>query len=268
MRIVRFLDDSGQVLLGRLLPDGTASILEGELLGALRDTGRRVAVGALRCPLEPVAILGIGLNYRDHARETGQPLPEQPVLFMKNPAAAWHPDAPILLRPEFVERPEVDFEGELAVVIGAAARDVAEDRALEHVLGYLVANDVSARRVQKQGGGGQWVRGKSFDTFCPLGPALVTPDEIPDPQSLHITTRVNGRIQQDSSTSEMVFPVAHLIANLSQGTTLLPGTVILTGTPSGVGVARTPQVFLQPGDRLDLTAEGIGRLSNLVTEAL
>ncbi|MDY0000697.1 MAG: fumarylacetoacetate hydrolase family protein [Polyangia bacterium] len=267
MRIARFLDESGKELLGRLLPDGRASLLEGEIPGELGDTGRVVMVGPLRRPLLPTAILGIGLNYRDHAKETGQPLPERPVLFMKNPGAAWHPEEPILLRPEFVERPEVDFEGELAVVIGSAARDAPEERALEHVFGYMVGNDVSARRVQKQTGGGQWVRGKSFDTFCPLGPVLVTADEVPDPQALRITTRLNGQVMQDSSTSEMIFTVAQLIADLSQGTTLLPGTVIMTGTPAGVGFARDPRVFLKPGDLVEIEIAGLGTLRNPVQAA-
>ena len=264
MRIVRFEDPTGSLRFARLLPDGEASLLEGDLPGPLRDTGHRVTPGPLRAPLMPAAILGIGLNYRDHALETGQPLPPRPVLFMKNPAAVWHPEAPILLRQEFVERPEVDFEGELAVVIGAAARDLSEDKALRHVLGYTIANDVSARRVQKEAGGGQWVRGKSYDTFCPLGPMLVTADEIPDPQALRITTRLNGRVMQDTPTSEMIFSVAQLIADLSQGTTLLPGTVILTGTPAGVGFAREPRVFLEPGDLVEIDIPGLGTLRNPV----
>jgi 2-keto-4-pentenoate hydratase/2-oxohepta-3-ene-1,7-dioic acid hydratase in catechol pathway len=217
--------------------------------------------------LDPTAILCIGLNYRDHAHETGRTLPERPVLFMKNPAAAWHPDADIELPRRFVERPEVDYEVELAVVIGRAARNVKAAEALDHVYGYTIANDVSARRVQKHGGGGQWVRGKSYDTFCPMGPVLVTADEIPDPQALGLRTRLDGELMQDSSTAEMIFGVAELIADLSTNTTLLPGTVILTGTPAGVGFVRQPRRFLVPGDRLELEIDGIGSLCNGVREA-
>lgn len=264
MRIVRFRDRQGEPAHGRLHPDGQITLLEGTLSRGFRDTAVPAMAGSLLCPIDPRAILCIGLNYRDHAAETRQPLPDRPVLFMKNPGAAWHPEAPIHLRPPFVEHPEVDFEGELAVVIGTAARDVREERALEHVFGYTVANDVSARRVQKHGGGGQWVRGKSFDTFCPMGPCLVTSDEIPDPQALAISTRLNGEVMQESTTAEMVFSVAQLIASLSEGTTLLPGTVILTGTPAGVGFARTPRVFLRPGDLVEVEIEGLGTLKNPV----
>jgi len=264
MRIIRFVDDHDIERWGHDLHDDTAALLEGEVLTGLRPGTGRAPVARLLAPVEPRAILCIGLNYRDHARETGQPLPERPVLFMKNPAAVQDPGEPIRLVPAFVERPEVDFEVELAVVLGRAARDVPVETALDHVLGYTVANDVSARRVQKHGGGGQWVRGKSYDTFCPLGPALVTPEDLPDPQALRLSTRLNGEVMQDSSTAEMVFTVAELIADLSTGTTLLPGTVILTGTPHGVGFARDPRVFLKPGDVLELEIEKIGVLKNPV----
>jgi 2-keto-4-pentenoate hydratase/2-oxohepta-3-ene-1,7-dioic acid hydratase in catechol pathway len=279
MRIIRFVDDHGNERWGHDLHDNTAAPLEGELLTGLRPstsagTGAsagmgpgRVPVARLLAPVVPRAILCVGLNYRDHARETGQPLPERPVLFMKNPAAVQDPGEPIRLLTAFVDRPEVDFEVELAVVLGRAARDVSTDTALDYVVGYTIANDVSARRVQKHGGGGQWVRGKSYDTFCPLGPVLVTPEDIPDPQALHLTTRLNGEVMQDSSTAEMIFSVAELIADLSTGTTLLPGTVLLTGTPHGVGFARDPRVFLKPGDLLELEIEGIGTLRNPVAHS-
>lgn len=265
MRIIRFVDEQDQVCWGTD-PDGeSALLLEGDLLGGLRPASRRVGVGKLLCPLEPRAILAIGLNYRQHAAETGQPVPDRPVLFMKNPAAAHHPRDPIVLPRGMAERPEVDFEAELAVVIGTAARNVPAERALSHVLGYTAANDVSARRVQKEGGGGQWVRGKSFDTFCPLGPALLTPEEIPDPQDLAVRAVLNNDVMQDARTSDMIFTVAALIAFLSRDTTLLPGTVILTGTPAGVGYARTPRVFLRPGDEISIEIESIGTLTNPVT---
>jgi 2-keto-4-pentenoate hydratase/2-oxohepta-3-ene-1,7-dioic acid hydratase in catechol pathway len=163
-----------------------------------------------------------------------------------------------------MEPPEVDFELELAVVIGQAAKDVSAAEALDYVLGYTVANDVSARRWQGGRGSGQWVRGKSFDTFCPLGPELVTTDELADPQNLNMNCVLDGRTMQDANTSDMIFPVSELISFLSTGTTLLPGTVILTGTPSGVGFTRKPPVFLMPGNTIDMTVEGIGTLSNPV----
>ncbi|MCB1775707.1 MAG: fumarylacetoacetate hydrolase family protein, partial [Gammaproteobacteria bacterium] len=163
--------------------------------------------------------------------------------------------------------PEVDFEAELAVVIGKEARNVGVDEALRYVLGYTCANDVSARRWQKHGGGGQWVRGKSFDTFCPLGPVIVTADEIPDPQRLAIRSELNGEVMQSSTTADMIFSVAELVAFLSRDTTLAPGTVILTGTPEGVGFARKPPVFLDDGDTITISVGAIGTLSNPVRMA-
>jgi len=186
---------------------------------------------------------------------------------MKNPAAVTDPDSPIVLPRCCADRPQVDWEAELAVVIGRDAKDVPEDRALEVVLGYTAANDVSARVWQKQLGGGQFVRGKSFDTFCPLGPVLVTADELGDPQDLGVRCRVNGECVQDGRTGEMIFPVARLIAFLSQDTTLKAGTVILTGTPAGVGAAMKPPRFLAAGDRVEVEIEGIGTLSNPVAAA-
>jgi 2-keto-4-pentenoate hydratase/2-oxohepta-3-ene-1,7-dioic acid hydratase in catechol pathway len=159
----------------------------------------------------------------------------------------------------------VDYEAELAVVIGKQAKNVPVAAALEAVLGYTAANDISARRWQKHGGGGQWVRGKSFDTFCPLGPVLVTADEIPDPQALTIGCELNGQQLQCGFTGDMIFSVAELISRLSRDTTLLPGTLILTGTPSGVGFTRNPPVFLSPGDRVRVSIEGIGILENRIS---
>jgi 2-keto-4-pentenoate hydratase/2-oxohepta-3-ene-1,7-dioic acid hydratase in catechol pathway len=158
----------------------------------------------------------------------------------------------------------VDFEGELAVVIGDRARDVSKADALKYVLGYCVANDVSARWWQKTGSGGQFFRGKSFDTFCPLGPGIVPASEVKNPNALRLRTTVNGHIMQDASTSEMVFDVATLVSDLSRGMTLLPGTVILTGTPSGVGMSRKPPVWLKDGDVVEVAVEGVGVISNRV----
>ena len=264
MRIIRFIDAQGRTQYGHCHSDGTAVRLEGELAAGFRDTGQRVRVAKLLAPVEPAAILCIGLNYRAHAAETGAKIPDYPVLFMKNPAALAHPGDPIVIPLCCQEPLQVDYEVELAVVIGRTARDVRASDALKHVLGYTIANDVSARHWQKQGGGGQWVRGKSFDTFCPLGPELVTADEIPDPQALRLQCRLNGRVMQDSTTADMIFPVARLIEFLSSGTTLLPGTVILTGTPSGVGMSRQPPVYLKAGDVLELTIDRLGTLVNRV----
>jgi 2-keto-4-pentenoate hydratase/2-oxohepta-3-ene-1,7-dioic acid hydratase in catechol pathway len=225
-------------------------------------------VAILLAPVAPVAILCIGLNYRAHAEETGAPIPKYPVLFMKNPAAVQRPGGPIEL-PTHLASERVDYEGELAVVIGKRAKNVSRAEALSHVLGYACGNDVSARDWQKERGGSQWCRGKGFDTFCPLGPVLVTADEIPDPNRLSIRTLVNKEVLQESTTADMIFDIPALIEFLSGSTTLLPGTVILTGTPPGVGMARTPPRGLQPGDSVAVEIEGIGTLCNpVVAEAI
>jgi 2-keto-4-pentenoate hydratase/2-oxohepta-3-ene-1,7-dioic acid hydratase in catechol pathway len=182
---------------------------------------------------------------------------------MKSPGAVQHPGDAILL-PRHLPSTEVDYECELAVVIGKACKNVSRESALDYVLGYTCANDVSARDWQIKRGGSQWCRGKTFDTFAPLGPCLVLKDEIPNPNALRIQTRLNGNVMQDSNTADMIFDVPTLIEFLSGSTTLLPGTVILTGTPQGVGVARKPSVFLQPGDTVTIDIERIGQLTNPV----
>jgi len=222
-------------------------------------------------PLPLTHIIGIGRNYADHASEMGGVVPERPMYFTKNPASACLSGDPIVI-PPICRDPEtggpdqVDYEAELAVVIGIAARDVTEANAFNHILGLCCANDVSARWWQKQGAGGQFNRGKSFDTFCPLGPKLVPISEIGDPQKLDITCRVSGETMQSSTTSLMIYTVAYLIAELSKSTTLLPGTVILTGTPSGVGFGRKPQRLLKPGDTVEVEISGLGILSNPVID--
>jgi 2-keto-4-pentenoate hydratase/2-oxohepta-3-ene-1,7-dioic acid hydratase in catechol pathway len=218
-------------------------------------------------PIAPVAILCIGLNYRRHAAEGGSPIPRWPVLFMKAPAAVQNPGDPILL-PRHLKSTQVDYECELAVVIGKPAKNVLREEALDYVLGYTCANDVSARDWQFKWGGGQFCQGKSFDTFCPLGPVLVTPDELPNPNALAIRSILNGETMQDWSTSDMVFDVPTLIEFLSSSRTLPSGTVILTGTPHGVGFARTPPRFLKPGDSISIEVEGIGMLTNPVSSEL
>jgi 2-keto-4-pentenoate hydratase/2-oxohepta-3-ene-1,7-dioic acid hydratase in catechol pathway len=271
MRILRFEDESGQIHYGLdegVIRDGFATghpvLLKGDPYRGLVLTGEKAKVLRLLAPVVPTNILCIGRNYVGHIKELGNVVPEYPILFIKNNSAINHPGAPIRLPKCQLKGPEVDYEGELAVVIGKAALNVPEEKALDYVLGFTVGNDVSARHWQKHGGGGQWCRGKGFDTFCPLGPLLVTPDEISDPQRLHIQSRLNGEVMQDSDTGHMIHTVAALISFLSQDTTLLPGTVILTGTPSGVGSARSPQVFLKHGDMIEVEVDGIGVLRNPV----
>lgn len=230
----------------------------------LTRSGSDILVLTPSGPLPIRQILGIGLNYAAHAHEQGSPIPERPVVFSKNIMAACLHGDDIRVPKVCQDKPQVDFEGELAFVIGTPARDVPLDKALSHILGYAVANDVSARWWQKQGSGGQFFRGKSFDTFCPLGPSLIPAAEISDPQALRLITRVNGAVMQDSTTGDMIFSVATLISELSKGITLMPGTVVLTGTPPGVGMARTPQVFLNPGDTVEIEIEKIGVLKNRV----
>lgn len=263
MKIIRYLDQSGCESYAALNANGQPLRLNGTLFGGLVPTDEPVEVIKWLAPLIPQSILCIGLNYRQHAEETRSPLPEHPILFMKLPNSIQNPGDPILL-PRMLPSERVDYECELAVVIGKTARNVSCEKALDYVFGYTAANDVSARDWQKNGGGGQWCRGKTFDTFCPLGPVLVTRDEIPDPGNLGIRTLLNGDVMQSSNTGDMIFDVSSLIAFLSGSTTLMPGTVILTGTPSGVGMARNPRVFLKEGDVVSIEIEGIGTLTNPV----
>jgi len=214
-------------------------------------------------PIElPQKVVCVGLNYRDHAEEQGVDLPERPLLFAKWPNTLIGPGDPIVM-PPITE--QVDYEAELGVVIGARARGVSVENALEAVRGYVCANDVSARDLQFSDK--QWVRGKSLDTFCPVGPRPVPVSEIPDPQALRIRAILNGEVMQDSTTANMVFGVAEIVAFVSQAITLEPGDLILTGTPAGVGIFRDPPVLLQPGDEVTIEIEGIGALTNPVRAA-
>jgi 2-keto-4-pentenoate hydratase/2-oxohepta-3-ene-1,7-dioic acid hydratase in catechol pathway len=210
----------------------------------------------------PSKIIAIGLNYMDHCREGGHEPPKSPVIFTKFPTSVIGPEAAIRWDPALTAK--VDFEVELAVVIGRRARRVPACEALACVAGYTVGNDISARDLQF--GDGQWVRGKSLDTFCPLGPWLVTPDEVQDPDNLALRCQVNGEDFQDSSTAEMIFRVPALIEFSSRAFTLLPGDVIMSGTPHGVGAFRDPPVFLKDGDRVTAEIEGLGSLSNPCVE--
>ncbi len=266
MKIIRYTDSAGQSHYGLIQPDGSRVLAEGDpFAGTLRPTDRPADMKKLLPPVAPTAIMCIGLNYQKHAEESNANVPEFPILFMKaTNAACAHGDT--ILLPRALQSDEVDYECELAVVIGTAGKNIPRKQALKHVLGYTCANDVSARDWQLRRGGGQWCRGKTFDTFCPLGPCLVTADEIDNPNSLSIKTVLNDQTVQDWDTGDMIFDVPALIEFLSASTTLLPGTVILTGTPHGVGIARKPPLWLKPGDRVTIEIEKIGRLTNLVEE--
>ena len=213
-------------------------------------------------------VLGIGMNYAAHAAEQGAKTPERPVVFSKAAFAVVPTGSPIRVPKVCQDQAQVDFEGELVVVIGTdkagkLCREVPKERALEFVLGYAAGNDVSARWWQKQGSGGQFNRGKSFDTFAPMSD-LAPAASVPNPGSLRLVTKVNGSVMQDSSTADLIFDIPTLIADLSRGWTLVPGTAIFTGTPSGVGMARNPQVFLKHGDSVEVTIEGVGSVSSHV----
>lgn len=214
----------------------------------------------------PCAIIAIGKNYADHAAEMGGKAPENLVVFYKNPASICGANDDIVIPAICKEHgPQVDFEGELAVVLGSDCRDVPERDALSKVHGYAAANDVSARWWQREGSGGQFCRGKGFDTFCPM--STVTPaSKVGDPQALRVVTRLNGTVMQDAPTNLMLHSVARIVSELSRGTTLLAGSVILTGTPAGVGFGRTPKVFLKHGDVVEVEIAGVGSLKNRVRD--
>lgn len=261
MRLVSFDGGFGRLEGDSVIPMGydlVAYLSSGEA-----KDGHPTALAEVRfaAPItRPEKIICVGLNYRDHAAESGQPVPEVPVLFAKFRNSLIGPGDPIRL--PMAAPSLVDYEAELAVVIGRPARRVSTSTALEYVAGYTCANDVSARDLQMRGG--QWLRGKAVDTFLPLGPWLVTSDEVADPQKLRIRCSINGEVLQDSSTKEMVFGVAELVSFISQTITLSPGDVILTGTPPGVGTARKPPRYLKAGDRVTVSIEGIGELTNPV----
>lgn len=257
-RVVRVADDVVQLLdydgdMAAVIRDG----LDPRSLGVARQLP---APPRLSAPLRPGKIVAIGLNYLDHVRETGLDLPASPLIFTKFPSSVIGPDEPIRFDRSITDR--VDWEVELAVVVGRSLRDASPDDALAAVFGYTVANDVSARDLQF--GDGQWVRGKSLDTFCPLGPVVVTREEIANPQLLRLETRVNGEVVQSSSTAEMIFGVAELLSFCSRYFTLEPGDVLLSGTPWGCGEFMDPKRSLSDGDVVAVEVEGIGSLVNPV----
>jgi 2-keto-4-pentenoate hydratase/2-oxohepta-3-ene-1,7-dioic acid hydratase in catechol pathway len=255
---------------GHLPSDVVAFLQQGEpAMQLAREIEQNAAAGlplaevTLLAPvLNPSKIVAFGLNYRGHRRERNAEPPKEPVIFAKFPSAIVGPGAAIRWDPALTQK--VDYESELAVVMGRTARRVPAGEALDYVAGYAICNDVTARDLQF--GDGQWVRGKSLDTFCPLGPWLVTRDEVPDPHSLSIRCVVNGVVMQDSTTSDMIFGVPQLIEFVSRTFSLLPGDIIATGTPGGVGVYRSPQVFMKDGDVVTVQIEGLGRLTNHCVE--
>lgn len=259
MQLIRFVDSEGQIRYGQFVDVRHARPISGDVLGEHAVGKEPVKIVRRLAPCEPPNIIAIGRNYRDHAKEMASTADEtEPLVFLKATSSIIGPDDSIELPPQAPD--EVDYEGELAVVIGRTARRVSEDEALAHVLGYTCANDISARDCQKRRDK-QWARGKSFDTFCPLGPHIITRDECGD-GPFTVRSFLNGSPMQNGSTADLIFPIAHLVSYLSHQFTLLPGTVILTGTPAGVGAARTPPVLLRPGDRIEVDISGIGRLAN------
>ncbi|NLX06337.1 MAG: fumarylacetoacetate hydrolase family protein, partial [Phycisphaerae bacterium] len=263
MKIARFVDESWQVQYGVVEPsaDGRAvraEVIEGNIFGRFSPSGVVVGVKKLLAPVSPPNVIAIGLNYRDHAKESGMAIPEEPVIFLKATSSVVGPEDAIVLPAEAPD--EVDYEAELVVVIGKRAKDVSAAEARGVILGYTCGNDVSARDCQLKRDK-QWARGKSFDTFCPIGPWLVTADAL-DPSDLAIKLLLNNAALQNSRTSELIFGVDELISFLSRQFTLLPGTVIMTGTPPGVGFALKPPKYLKAGDDAVVEIEGIGRLRN------
>lgn len=262
MKLLRCRTTGGEVAWGAVQADGSVNRVTGCIYGSHTVTTDKLSVGKILAPVVPTNIICIGLNYRKHAEESKMPIPTSPVIFMKNTAAAADPEDLVVL--PHMNPSNVDYECELAIVIGRPARNVKKADAHNYVAGYTAANDVSARDAQFADNAKQWCRGKSFDTFCPLGPYLVKGDGF-DPDNTGIRTRLNGKVMQDSNTNDLIFSTGTIIEYISHSYTLVPGTVILTGTPFGVGVARNPQVFLQPGDVVEIEIDGIGVLKNRVT---
>lgn len=280
MKLVRFgavgderpgmIDSQGRLrdLTGHISEIDPAAVAAGEIerLKSLDPESLSVVEGSPRLGT-PIADIGkivcIGLNYSDHAAEAGKEAPTSPIAFFKPTSSLNGPNDPIrMLR----NSRHMDWEVELCVVIGKRCSNVAEDQALSHVAGYCAANDVSERKFQGLGTG-QWILGKSGDTFCPLGPWFVTADEVPDPQKLRLWLKVNGQTMQDGTTADMIFSVAHLVSYVSGFMSLNPGDIVLTGTPAGVGLGKKPPLYLKAGDRVELGIEGLGEQSNEIVAA-
>ncbi|TVY41559.1 Fumarylacetoacetate hydrolase domain-containing protein [Lachnellula occidentalis] len=276
-RLVRFLAKDGRTYYGdAILPHGTtdiakakqAKIIQGEIFGKHDVTEKVADIQKLLAPLafeDVKTVRCLGLNYEQHAKESNMPIPKFPILFYKPITSLSGPTDPIPIHP-IAQQPDtgLDYECELVAIIGKPCANVPESSALDHVLGYAIGNDVSHRDWQLKHGGGQWSLGKGFDAWAPYGPGIVSTSLISDPQNLEISTRLNGEMVQQSNTRDMVFGVAKTIAFLSQGTTLLPGDLIFTGTPQGVGMGRTPQLWLRDGDVVEVGLEGVGVCRNKV----
>jgi 2-keto-4-pentenoate hydratase/2-oxohepta-3-ene-1,7-dioic acid hydratase in catechol pathway len=264
MKIIRFLSGDKKILYGAYNQDmpAVARIIEGNIFGDYKITSKDAQIVKLLAPLVPVNILALGINYKKHGDETAMSYPEQPILFLKATTSIVGHEGPIILP---VAGPDcVDYEAELALIIGKKAKNIKPDEVMDYIMGYTCANDVSARDWQFYKQKGQWARGKSFDTFCPLGPWIVTKEEIADPNNLGIRAILNGQVVQESRTAQMIFNIQEIVSNLSKSLTLLPGTVILTGTPDGVGFTRQPPLFLKAGDVISVEIEKIGTLTNKV----
>ncbi|KAK2750256.1 hypothetical protein FQN55_002401 [Onygenales sp. PD_40] len=275
-RLIRFLAKDGRTYYGdAILPPGTtdisksthARLITGDIFGTHALTAHTLPISRLLSPLSRTdlkTVRCLGLNYAQHAAESNLPIPTYPVLFFKPPTAIGGPTDPIPIPPIAQEADGVDYECELVIVIGKEARDVSEADALEYVLGYAVGNDVSHREWQLKRGAGQWGLGKGFDGWAPFGPGIVSTELLGDAGKLAIETRLNGEVVQRSSTEDMIFGVRRTVAFLSRGTTLVPGDVIFTGTPQGVGMGRTPPLWLKNGDKVQVSLEGVGTCENKV----
>ena len=260
MRIARIKRENGPAY--GLVENDRIHLCKGDPIAGLEKTGESVAYAEakLLAPIVPPNIVCVGLNYKKHAEESNSKLPDRPLLFLKATTSLNDPEADVVL--PRLEPEKVDSEAELAVVIGKTAKEIGEEEAPDYILGYTVGNDVSNKAAQRLDG--QWVRGKSYDTFCPLGPTLVT--DI-DPNNLDIVCRIDGEVRQSSNTSDMIFTCARLVSYISHCMTLLPGTVVMTGTPEGLGCFYDPPVFLKPGQVMEVEIEGIGVLRNTIVAA-
>jgi len=270
-RFIRFADESGKISYGEPKEDAlttnltgaSVEVLSGDPFTALSPTGSTAVAKKVLCPLESTPIIMcIGLNYAHHAKEANLTVPDYPVVFTKPADALTGPYDPVSVHPE--AQSQLDYEGELTIIIGKDCKNVSEADALSYVLGYTAGNDVSARNFQLPASvsGNQFGYAKSFDGFAPIGPAVLLASAVPNPQSLKYVTRVNGKVRQETGTDDMIFSVKKIVAHLTRGTTLRKGTVIMTGTPSGVGLFMEPKGFLRDGDVVEVDIEGIGAIAN------
>ncbi|KAF2837731.1 hypothetical protein M501DRAFT_136675 [Patellaria atrata CBS 101060] len=271
-RLIRFEDESGNVIYGDLneeLPAAqivgkTVSVLDGHVQSGFTKTDKKATVKKLLSPLPKAhAIICVGLNYAHHAKEANLTVPPYPVIFTKPPDALAGPLDEVPVHPSAQEM--LDYEGELTIIIGKDAKNVSEADALNYILGYTSGNDVSARNFQlPEVSGGQFCYAKSFDAFAPIGPAIVHPSLVPDPQGLKLWTKVNGEVRQESGTNDMIWSVAKIVEHVTRGTTVRKGTVVMTGTPSGVGLFMSPKGFIKDGDEVEVGIEGVGSISNKI----